>query len=641
MCTEEYISYQCGHRSMSVVRPCPMTTAGHNFPVCSGPLERAHVSETMCCACERQLHSRWVLIREWEHRWMHERGVCGCKVVFPGLLTTPRVTGESGSTENLVMAEIVAKEVDKKASSDVVASDQTDMDLQTKNVQTDTSNNDTTVALTNKDKDSHVPALFTEGVSSSGEPHVVVRLPGLYAAEWHADHAALHKEGKCSCNTDFRPFTPRESEEDMSPQDKETLRKCREANAAAHSKSPRGTDRRGEDKPITMEQRIAEIKEEFGEFEVEGEIPEREQAHKLPNLIYYYPSTGNLAEPAASETPAHKSENHKLNSSASAASTLIQHFTTTEAQIPAHETVNRRLDSASNKTPRKSTLPAPHPSLPPRPKTPTRGFHHHQLTAPSKFSTPSAYRYQPTQPHLYPPTPSTTRVAAQQVYNPNHNHNYNGHNNQYRHQHSGGVEYTPSHRQQHYYGPTGPAYSTPSTYSDGIPFGAYPWAAQPQQTPGGKPWVAAQGPGPYRTPGVGYTHGGASYSPAGGHNYAGNGGGQGYYQHNTPGTGASTAQTPAVGSGSQQRRVYTNSNISPSPNPNPLGGSSGNNKGNNNSSTQQQQHPNRNGPRGKRGGRGEKHTPLCGLPIGAGPEGVSHMPSWSNCPLHRRSASAG
>src|SRR4051812_21689956 len=95
MCYEEFIAYQCGHRSMGVVRTCPMTTAGHNFPVCGIPPHKPHYAETMCTPCERQLHSRWVLIREWEHRWLHERGACGCEVIFPGLLTTPRVIGDT------------------------------------------------------------------------------------------------------------------------------------------------------------------------------------------------------------------------------------------------------------------------------------------------------------------------------------------------------------------------------------------------------------------------------------------------------------------------------------------------------------------------------------------------------------------
>jgi hypothetical protein len=31
----------------------------------------------------------------------------------------------------------------------------------------------------------------------------------------------------------------------------------------------------------------------------------------------------------------------------------------------------------------------------------------------------------------------------------------------------------------------------------------------------------------------------------------------------------------------------------------------------------------------------EEPLPLCGLPIGAGPEGTSHMLSWRDCPLRR------
>ncbi|KAM7205490.1 hypothetical protein V8F20_003074 [Naviculisporaceae sp. PSN 640] len=93
MCVDEFIAYFCGHRSLVVLRACPSTTAQPNLPVCSLRPARPEYAETMCSPCERLLHTRWVLIREWEHRWYHERGACGCPVIFPNLVTRPRVIG--------------------------------------------------------------------------------------------------------------------------------------------------------------------------------------------------------------------------------------------------------------------------------------------------------------------------------------------------------------------------------------------------------------------------------------------------------------------------------------------------------------------------------------------------------------------
>ncbi|KAK6087344.1 hypothetical protein SCUP234_01975 [Seiridium cupressi] len=46
-----------------------------------------------CSTCARILHTRWVEIVILEHQWMHERGTCGCGVVFPAL-QQPRETGK-------------------------------------------------------------------------------------------------------------------------------------------------------------------------------------------------------------------------------------------------------------------------------------------------------------------------------------------------------------------------------------------------------------------------------------------------------------------------------------------------------------------------------------------------------------------
>ena len=82
MCYTEYAKYRCGHKSMPVIRSCPKTIENPANPVCGIQAELEHLSSTMCSLCERVFHIRWVAIQDWEHRWLHERGACGCDVVF-------------------------------------------------------------------------------------------------------------------------------------------------------------------------------------------------------------------------------------------------------------------------------------------------------------------------------------------------------------------------------------------------------------------------------------------------------------------------------------------------------------------------------------------------------------------------------
>jgi hypothetical protein len=85
MCFQEYIGYACGHATIKILRPCPLTTHLHTNPICSNAAERPTQVNSMCPSCARILHVRWVEIITLEHQWMHERGVCGCPVVFPAL----------------------------------------------------------------------------------------------------------------------------------------------------------------------------------------------------------------------------------------------------------------------------------------------------------------------------------------------------------------------------------------------------------------------------------------------------------------------------------------------------------------------------------------------------------------------------
>ncbi|CCC08581.1 hypothetical protein SMACR_05825 [Sordaria macrospora] len=243
MCIQEYIAYQCGHRTPGVVRPCPLTTAGHNFPVCTIQPSKQHLAQTMCGPCERLLHSRWVLIREWEHRWLHERGVCSCDVVFPGLLTQPRVIGTvSGDEEEEDGTEEYGSTIGRFgfAPGDTAEAEEG----QQGQAGTGGTNH-------------HIPPIFTETTVAGDQQRVAIRLPGLYAAEWLADHRALHDSGRCQCPVQSTPFQPDVGEYDMSAEEREFLQEYRQ-----NGNRTRAINESEEEIAL----RMAQINDTFGPF---------------------------------------------------------------------------------------------------------------------------------------------------------------------------------------------------------------------------------------------------------------------------------------------------------------------------------------------------------------------------------------
>ncbi len=159
MCFQEFIGYTCGHCSLAVLRPCPLTTASALHPVCSQTASKPFLTGEMCPACQRIVHMRATLIEEYEHRFMHERGVCGCDVDFPNLVR-PRVVG-------LDNPELLGR---------------------------------------GKTKDDVVPPLYQESVGEDGKLQVSVRLSSLFASEWVEDHRKRHEAGQCHCRADFRMY---------------------------------------------------------------------------------------------------------------------------------------------------------------------------------------------------------------------------------------------------------------------------------------------------------------------------------------------------------------------------------------------------------------------------------------------------
>lgn len=177
MCFTEFIGYRCGHASLPVLRPCPLTTQSHANPVCAVRAELPIAVPWFCTACDRILHSRFVLIQEWEHRFMHERGACPCDVVFPNLMG-PRVVGQnSGGTatghddgQGITGEGAGGEPVQRQGGS-----------------------------AGGRGRPSAVPQIYEETVDQNGRSRVTVRLPSLYGAEWRDDHAALHRDRTCRC----------------------------------------------------------------------------------------------------------------------------------------------------------------------------------------------------------------------------------------------------------------------------------------------------------------------------------------------------------------------------------------------------------------------------------------------------------
>lgn len=104
MCVKEFFGYSCGHCSVPVLRPCPLSWANEHFPPCSMPAERPIFTEEYCHPCARVIWNANVLREEEEHRERHRRLECECEVVFDqeererrGLVTNVKGKGKDNA----------------------------------------------------------------------------------------------------------------------------------------------------------------------------------------------------------------------------------------------------------------------------------------------------------------------------------------------------------------------------------------------------------------------------------------------------------------------------------------------------------------------------------------------------------------
>ncbi|KAL1903064.1 hypothetical protein Sste5346_000348 [Sporothrix stenoceras] len=197
MCFIEFVGYTCGHTSMPVLRPCPLTTASHTFPACSRRGDKTFFAGEMCSACQKIVHSRATQIEEYEHRFMHERGVCGCETVFPYLIR-PRVIGScGGGVDEPGVTKCDAQGHEHGGQGGQARQARHGTDIWTVAKKADNNIKPTEIQL---------PPLLCEATDPGGHTTVSVRLPSLYAAEWVADHRGRHEASLCHCPVDFRTY---------------------------------------------------------------------------------------------------------------------------------------------------------------------------------------------------------------------------------------------------------------------------------------------------------------------------------------------------------------------------------------------------------------------------------------------------
>ncbi|KAJ4422782.1 hypothetical protein N0V82_002561 [Gnomoniopsis sp. IMI 355080] len=234
MCFTKFVGYTCGHTSAEVLRPCPLTTQFHTNPICATYGRRSILALEMCPACQRILHGRAVLILEWEHHWMHERGVCGCPVIFPDLIK-PRVIIPSNPVnpvQTFKSSSPVANNVVEKGRNKNDGNSKGGGPKQTynrngrrKGKKKPTAPQDTsqTGGYNKGQSGSDQPVRKQPGTSkqpdvveNSGESQqtgnttcenrpgaIPPQIHSLYGVEWIEEHRQLHNAGSCKCGADF------------------------------------------------------------------------------------------------------------------------------------------------------------------------------------------------------------------------------------------------------------------------------------------------------------------------------------------------------------------------------------------------------------------------------------------------------
>lgn len=147
--------------------------------------------------------------------------MCDCAITFPDLDIRPRVIGAGTDNESRCDDEA---SIGSPSSICTVKPGQVDVHNGSQ-VKTEPNDDDNKQQLVGKSQiqnqralpkvvegrpghglQDHIPALYQEETRSA-KTHVAVRQPSQYAAEWVEDHRHVHASGRCDCGIDPKPIT--------------------------------------------------------------------------------------------------------------------------------------------------------------------------------------------------------------------------------------------------------------------------------------------------------------------------------------------------------------------------------------------------------------------------------------------------
>ncbi|KAI0022982.1 hypothetical protein F4780DRAFT_787592 [Xylariomycetidae sp. FL0641] len=227
MCFKEFLGYTCGHTSIPINRPCPMVTQLHTNPCCPEPASRPFLAQSMCPSCARTLHGRWVDIFQYEHEWMHVRGVCGCETQFPALqqprsITAHETTPSKPATTTPKPGRGKKTRRGRKNNNNTAGPGrQNGQEIPRPAIESSPQENFPGMGYGHHANEylgalpehtgagTNVPLYEERPANNENLPvQVATRMSSLYAAEWTADHAKLHAAGACHCNVRFEAYTP-------------------------------------------------------------------------------------------------------------------------------------------------------------------------------------------------------------------------------------------------------------------------------------------------------------------------------------------------------------------------------------------------------------------------------------------------
>lgn len=167
----------------------------------------------MCVACERVLHSRWTLIREWELRWYHERGVCNCEIKLPDPESRAHAIGIGADNESQSEDEI------SPGSSHTISPANPPKELNMhvgSQIRTELSRGD--------NKRPARACKYAEQNLGNQPSGTTVCPQNQYAVDWLQGHREMHALGRCGCAVDTKPMVKANTEGGLTADEEKVIR---------------------------------------------------------------------------------------------------------------------------------------------------------------------------------------------------------------------------------------------------------------------------------------------------------------------------------------------------------------------------------------------------------------------------------